>query len=87
MPDPSPTPNVVKITAETTFDLTKIKINGITHLCFVRSEVAGFQTWKTYAGVYTVELTMRGGAVIQTEYDDQDKWAKIIALIEERLTP
>lgn len=76
----------VVITKAVTYDLTKVYINGVVHLAFVRRDVLGFQTWKS-VGVYSIELTFRGGAAITTEYDDADKWRRVIELIEDELTP
>lgn len=74
------------ITKKVTYDLTKIYFGKVVHLAFVRREVVGFQSWKS-VGVYSIELTFRGGAAIMTEYDDRSKWEKVIALIEDELTP
>lgn len=74
------------ITKKVTYDLTKIYFGESVHLAFVRREVVGFQSWKS-AGLYSIEITFRGGAAILTEYDDPDKWSQVISLIENDLTP
>lgn len=75
-----------KVTSKITYDLTKVYINGIVHLAFVRRDVVGFQTWKSVS-VYWLELTFRDGATLLTEYDNAPLWGKVIALIEDNLTP
>lgn len=74
------------ITKTVTYDLTTIYFNDIPHLSFVRREVVGFQSWRS-DGVFSLELTFRGGAAITTEYDDEQKWRAVIALILRNLTP
>lgn len=74
------------ITAKTTFDLTKVYIGEVCHLAFVRGELIGFQSWKTYHGHYFVELTFKSGATILAEYDSPDKWKTVISIVEENLT-
>lgn len=76
----------VEITKQVTYGQTKIYFNSTVHLTFVRRDVVGFQTWKSVA-VYSIELTFRTGATITTEYDDVVKWKRVIALIEDDLTP
>lgn len=76
----------MNITSKTTFELTKIYFGDICHLVMVRAEVVGFQTWRTYQGVYSIEITFRSGATILTEYDQEDKWKTVISILEENLT-
>lgn len=76
----------IVITRQVTYDLTKVLFNGTVHLAFVRREVVGFQSWRS-VGVYSIELTFRGGATITTEYDDIEKWKRVVSLIEDELTP
>lgn len=75
-----------RVSSRVTYDLTKIYINGIVHLAFVRRDVVGFQTWKSVS-VYSLELTFRDGAAIVTEYDNAPLWENVISLIEDHLTP
>ena len=75
----------MNIYSKITFDLVKIYFNDILHLCFLRREVLGFQTWKAVC-FYTIEITFRNGSTIVVEYDEFDKWTKIICLIEDALT-
>lgn len=75
-----------KVSIKITYDLTKIYINGIVHLAYVRRDVVGFQTWKSVS-VYSLELTFRDGAAIVTEYDNAPLWSRVIALIEDNLPP
>lgn len=79
-------PPALEITKKVTYDLTKIYFGDTVHLAFVRREVVGFQSWKS-VGVYSIELMFRNGAAITTEYDDRDKWKRVVALIEDDLTP
>lgn len=74
------------ISKKVTYDLTKIYFGDTAHLAFVRREVVGFQSWKS-DGMFSIELTFRGGATILAEYDEPDKWKEVIALIESSLTP
>jgi len=75
-----------RVSSKITYDLTKVYINGIVHLAFVRRDVVGFQTWKSVS-VYWIELTFRNGATLLTEYDNAPLWSKVIAAIEDNLTP
>lgn len=75
-----------KISKKVTYDLTKIYFGATVHLAFVRRDVVGFQSFKS-VGIYSIELTFRGGGTITTEYDDRDKWQRVISLIEDDLTP
>jgi hypothetical protein len=74
------------ISKQVTYDLTKIYFGEVCHLAFVRKELVGFQAWKS-EGCYSLEITFRGGAAITTEYDDAEKWKRVIALVEESATP
>lgn len=77
---------MVEITKKITYDLTKIYFGQVVHLAFVRRDMVGFQAWKS-VGVYSIEVTFRSGAAIITEYDDREKWERVISLIEDELTP
>lgn len=74
------------ITKVVTHGLVKIYFNGVPHLVFVRRDAVGFQAWK-WPAFWAIELTFRNGAVIVTDYDDAEKWKRVIELIEDELTP
>jgi len=76
---------MIDITRKVTYDLTKIYFGDVVHLAFVRKEVVGFQSYKSI-GVYSIEVTFRNGSSITTEYDDRDKWERVISLIEGAMT-
>lgn len=69
------------ITKEVSFDCTRIRFDGVTHLLFIHEQVLGFQTWK-FSGVYTIEITFKFGSVLITEYDQKWKWEQVIVLVE-----
>lgn len=73
------------ITAEDGYDSCKIKINGVMHIAFRRSEFRGLQSWRWNASTFCIEITLTGGAAITTEYDDARKWHAVLALLEARV--
>lgn len=74
-----------EITKRITYDITKICFGDTVHLAFTRREVVGFQSWKQ-AGVFSIEITFRDGAKITTEYDEREKWERVLKLLEYDVT-
>lgn len=74
------------LTRADSYDVARIYLNGILHLAFVRRDFVGLQSWKS-ASVYSIELTFRDRAAITLEYDDPLKWAAVLKLLEQELTP
>lgn len=65
-----------------TFGLDKFFIGGVLHCAFRSAEFAGLQSWIESANAaYSIEITLRGGAVITLEYDSAQKWEKMLDLL------
>ena len=67
---------------------TKIYINDILHLAIDRSKLIGLQTWKNdtnNVSVYYVEFYFDGEKSIRSEYNEIDKFKKIMELLDNAL--
>lgn len=71
------------IRREATFDFTLIYFGDTLHLAFKHKKIIGLQSWKDYTSAYTVEITFEGGETMVAEYDDPEKWKRVIALVAE----
>jgi hypothetical protein len=66
----------------------KIYINDILHLAIKRKELVNVQTWKNDTNgqsVFTIELSYKDGAKVITEYNDVEKFTKIVKCIDDNL--
>ena len=76
----------MKITAETDLNLTKIYIDGILHIAFVRSKLVGLSSWKDY-DKHSIELVFDNNASMVVDYSDFDKWKKVLKVVGNVLYP
>lgn len=66
----------------------KIYINDILHLAIKRKELIEVQTWKNdtnQQSVYYLECSYKNGHKVMAEYNDYEKFKKIIQLIDNNL--
>ena len=60
-----------------------IRFDGITHFRCDRRELIGIQSWVVNRGrvtpVYSVQIYNRSGQDILLEYDNLDKWKRVLA--------
>lgn len=73
------------LTIKTENHLTKIYINGILHLAFVRAKFVGIYSWKDFEK-YTIELIFNGG-VMRIDYDSFKKWKAVLKVLDGVLYP
>ncbi len=73
----------LEITAKSVTDRLKIYMNGILHL---RLETDGLQveSWKEAKCHFCIDFHTKTG-VVHTEYNSEEKWKRILELIDEHL--
>lgn len=61
----------------------KVYINDLLHLAFSREELIGVQSWFKggAARMYYIQITLKGSC-ITCEYDDREKWAAVLAALD-----
>lgn len=70
------------ITHKIVFKLLKIYFNDVVHLAFDYTNISSMQTWVN-SNVYTIEIKLKDGNNILTQYNDIGKWKSVIKIIEE----
>jgi hypothetical protein len=69
----------LKIQVIRTFDAIRVMFNDIIHLHIVRSDLVGMQAWiREPESRWYIEYTFRNGAMIQCDYDSEEKWRGIL---------
>lgn len=63
----------------------RVYFGDVLHLYFDRAQFAGLQSWNDHAASYSIEIIMRDGAAITTEYDHYDKWRAVLAALDDVL--
>ena len=64
-------------------DVINIRINGLIHLSFKRSNLIGFQAYKEDRGLWSIEFYFKDGPAILAEYDKRERWVDMLKVIEE----
>lgn len=70
---------------EQTIYLTKIYFGDALHVLFRHQNVTGFQSWKD-ATCFQIEVQFTAGPPLNSHYDSEELWRKIIALYDKALT-
>jgi hypothetical protein len=71
----------MEITAETTFNKFRIRIDGIIQLSISR-DIEAMQSWQMDRTYYGLELQTKNGTTTRYEYDSKEKWEKVIQELE-----
>ena len=70
----------MEITIDTIKGRIRIYIDGILHLSLLHEGIQ-IQSWKEGKDWYCIEFHTQQGKIL-AEYDDKDKWSKILSLID-----
>lgn len=62
----------------------KIFINEILHIAIKQVDIMGVQSWKEGSGYYVIRFYTKNRK-ITCEYDDIEKWSKILGLLNQNL--
>lgn len=71
-----------KITTNGSF--LKVFINNLLHICVVQKDIIGIQSWLEGSNWYVIEIYTTN-KTIKCEYDDYEKWSKILNLLNQNL--
>lgn len=63
-------------TIKTTFSHIVVFMGDVPHLVLPREELLGFQTWRE-PEQYVIEWTLRGGAMIVSQYNTLEKMSAV----------
>lgn len=78
---------ILKIEVITTEREVFIRFNGITHFRCDRREIFGLQSWVVSRGrvtpTYAIEIYVKCGHNIVLEYDNIEKWTRVLAGLDE----
>lgn len=73
----------MEISIKVEFGVIKIFFDDVLHLRFNKDKLLGFQSW-VYDEKFIIEYYLVGGS-IETEYNNKEKWKKILKLLDENL--
>lgn len=74
-----------KITTKTDINLSKIYINNVLHLVFVRAKLLGLSSWYDYEK-FIIQLVFQDGNLI-VEYGQKELWEEVLNKLERVLYP
>lgn len=71
--------------SKTDINLSKLYIDGILHVAFVRVKFLALSSWKDY-NKYSIELVLCDGKIC-LEYDNKELWMNVLKELEGVLYP
>ena len=62
-------------------DYIKIYFDDVLHIKIEKIEIVGIQSYK-HKGKYYIEYSFKSGVVIESEYDNIEKWEVILKILD-----
>ncbi len=62
----------------------KVLIDGLPHICIDRSQYVGYQSWSDDGAMNVIEYYTKTNK-IRSEFDNKEKWVKVLTKLNECL--